>query len=399
MCHVILTQGVPLKSQTSARLLVFVVLTCMVAALSALAAPAEAQPPGSGTTWLCSPSMTSDPCDLPTDTTDLLTGKRTVTPVPPENRKPVDCFYVYPTVTSDPALNAPMVASPVVKSIAEYQAARFRSQCRIFAPVYRQVTLGALATQALGSRAGDLAYEDVLHAWRDYLANDNHGRGVILIGHSQGTLMLRKLIRENIDNNPTVRNRLVGAFLMGGNVSTAPGRTTGGDFHHIPLCTRRGESGCVVAYSTAVTDPPTGLSLFGNGNLDILSAAFGLPAGSGSEIACTDPAVLSGDRQPVGITVPSDPYAFGVISVLMDYTTFPEGLPRSRSSWTTSKERAVGRCVDTNGHHLYRFAVIDGGRQPNELPLFNTHLVDINLGYDRLISIAAQQITSWSREH
>ena len=38
-------------------------------------------------------------------------------------------------------------------------------------------------------------YADVLDAWREYLARDNRGRGVVLLGHSQGTRMLRQLLR------------------------------------------------------------------------------------------------------------------------------------------------------------------------------------------------------------
>ena len=376
-----------------------VLVVAVASMLSVVVPDASARPAASRTTWLCSPSMDHDPCDLPTDTTDLRSGTRTSSAVPREADKPVDCFYVYPTVSNEVALHASKKATPEVQSIAQYQASRFRTQCRVFAPVYRQIPLVTLATQAAGSRLADLAYADVLRAWREYLANDNNGRGVILIGHSQGTLMLRKLIRENIDKNPPVRQRLVGAFLMGGNASTAPGRTTGTDFKNIPTCTRRGQSGCVVAYSTAITDPPTGLSLFGNGNLDILSAAFGLPAGAGNQTVCTDPATLSGDHSPAGITVPSEPYAFGIISTLMDYTAFPQGLPRSKSSWTTSRERTVGRCVNANGHHLYRFGNTDGSHTINELPLFNTHLVDMNLGADRLVSIAAQQAATWSRNN
>ncbi|MYR08341.1 DUF3089 domain-containing protein [Gordonia sp. SID5947] len=381
---------------------VSVLVTLVIAGLCALVPSGAhgAPDPASQTRWLCSPSMSDDPCDLPLDTTDLRTG-RTVTPsVPAESRKPVDCFYVYPTVSNEVSLNARKDATPEVRSIAEFQAARFRSQCRVFAPVYRQIPLVSVVGQMAGAHLADLAYRDVLGAWRDYLAHDNHGRGVILIGHSQGSLMLRKLMRENIDNDPSVRKLLVGAFLMGGNVTTTKGQTTGADFRTIPTCSRRGQSGCVVAYSTTMTRPPAGLSLFGNSDLDALSIGWGLPHGPRDEVACTDPAILSGDRSPVGITVPSKPYAFGFISVLLDYTAFPQGLPRSRSTWTTSRERTAGRCVNANGHRLYQFGVIDrGGQLVNEPPLFNGHLVDINLGYDRLVSIAAQQAANWSARH
>ena len=48
--------------------------------------------------------------------------------------------------------------------------------------------------------AAAIAYGDVRDAWRDYLAHDNHGRGVVLIGHSQGAGMLTQLVKREIDN-------------------------------------------------------------------------------------------------------------------------------------------------------------------------------------------------------
>ncbi|EME23061.1 DUF3089 domain-containing protein [Rhodococcus triatomae] len=358
---------------------------------------AAADPAARTTEWLCNPDAPSDPCDLPSDTTDQLTGQTTaVRARVSEKDKPVDCFYVYPTVSNQVALNADLLASPEVESIARFQAARFADICRVFAPVYRQVPLLGLPAALAGLEGPiDLAYSDVLAAWNDYLAHDNHGRGVIFIGHSQGTMMLRKLIREQIDPNPQLREQMVGAFLMGGNVTTARGSTAGGDFTNIPLCTTQGESGCVTAYSTDLIGLP---SLFGNSSYDLITARLGLPTGPGYQVACTDPAVLSGNAGPVGATVPSAPYSFGIISVLMDYTTFPEPLPTSTSTWTTGKGRGTGQCVEPDGFHRYRIQMTVP-QAVNELPLFDTHLLDINFGLERLVEIANQQSAAWQMAH
>ncbi|WP_068274679.1 DUF3089 domain-containing protein [Aldersonia kunmingensis] len=358
-----------------------------------LSAPVATAAPPTTTTWLCHPGIAADPCDLPQDTTDLNTGLVSTPPPIAEADKPVDCFYVYPTVTDQIALNADRTAQPEVQSIASYQAARFNNQCRVFAPVYRQMTLTpGLAAAIIDPAVAPTAYSDVLAAWNDYLAHDNNGRGVIFIGHSQGTMMLRKLIREQVDPSPEVRSRMVGAFLMGGNVATARGSDVGGDFANIPVCTRPGQAGCVVAYSTTQTGLLPGV--FGNSQLDLLSRLMGLPSGPAFQIACTDPVMISGDPRPVGLTVPSAPYNFGIISVLLDYTSFPSGPPRSASTWTTSAQRATGSCVDTNGFRMYEFHII-GPHAVNELPLMGAHLVDVNLGYDRLVNIAGQQTRSW----
>ncbi len=63
----------------------------------------------------------------------------------------------------------------------------------------------------------------MLAAWRDYLAHDNHGRGVVLIGHSQGAYVLRHLVKTVIDRSPAQRRLLVSAILLGGQVLEANG--------------------------------------------------------------------------------------------------------------------------------------------------------------------------------
>ena len=122
----------------------------------------------------------------------------------PNARRPVDCFYVYPTVSNQLTPTATKAKDPEIISIAKYQAARFSTRCRIFAPVYRQATFPGILALPLGSM--ETGYADVLQAWRSYLARDNHGRGVVLIGHSQGTIMLRQLIRKEIDPKPALRD-------------------------------------------------------------------------------------------------------------------------------------------------------------------------------------------------
>ena len=380
-------------SRRTSRLLAAVGMAIASVALAfGTATPAVAEPPPP-TQWLCHPDMTSDPCDLPQDTTDLLTGQVTAPPPVKESDKPVDCFFVYGTATNQVSLNADLVASPEVQSIARLEAARFNSTCRMFAPVYRQVSFPGLALVNLGyTEPFAFAYGDVLNAWNDYLAHENNGRGVIFIGHSQAAALLRKLIREQIDPNPQLRDRLVGAFLMGGNVTTARGSAVGGDFANIPVCTRQAEYGCVTAYSTNILYPP--LSLFGNSSLDIGSLRAGLPTGPQFEVACTDSAVLSGSGEPVGLTVPSAPFPFGIILSLADYTTFPEAWPTSASTWTIGRGRGVGSCEEVNGYRQYHIRMT----QPepiNEVPLVDTHVLDVNFGLDRLVGIAAQQATNW----
>lgn len=350
-------------------------------------------------TWLCHPSVQDDPCEIPLDTTlQDRAGDRVATPARAASAsRPVDCFYVYPTVSNQLALNATKARDPEVVSIAKYQAARFSSRCRMFAPIYRQFPLAGIGGLALGGgpdAPAGIAYGDVLEAWRSYLERDNGGRGVVLLSHSQGTIMLRRLVRDEIERRPEQLRRLVGGVLLGGNVTVAAGRRTGGDFQRVPLCAERGEAGCIVAYSTYSSDPGPA-SFFGNTRTDATAPVFDSPSGAGFAVACTDPGVLSGIDGPVRVTVPSEPFAPGPISAGI-VVTVGGAPPTAATTWVSPPDRASGACRSVNGAEVYRYDPVDGGRRPTEFPpAWGTHLLDMNLGVERLTAIAGRQADTW----
>ena len=175
-------------------------------------------------------------------------------------------FYVYPTVSNDPTPNSDMNAGPEERSVVQHQFARFGSQCRPYAPLYRQVTLTALRANLSGRpMAPDraLGYKDALDAWKYYLEHDNQGRGVVLIGHSQGSGVLTQLIKNEIDGKP-IQDRVVSALLLGTNVAVPAGKDVGGAFQKMPLCRAPNQTGCVIAYVTFRENaPPPTNSFFG----------------------------------------------------------------------------------------------------------------------------------------
>src|SRR5712692_4384323 len=131
--------------------------------------------------WLCLPGS-HDACAIDMTTTIVAAnGKLTRETWAANAKAPIDCFYVYPTVSNDATPNSDMIAGPEELNVIRAQFARFGSQCRVYAPLYRQVTLTALRAFISGKpmtadRA--LAYNDVLDAWNYYLERDNQGRGV-----------------------------------------------------------------------------------------------------------------------------------------------------------------------------------------------------------------------------
>src|SRR5690349_16360888 len=156
--------------------------------------------------WLCRPDK-DDVCDHDLDATAVRANGSVRRERWQATRTPkIDCFYVYPTISTDKGGNSDLVPGDDQELfVVRQQAARLGSVCRVFAPVYRQVTLTALTARLAGRDVPSdpqLGYNDVADAWKHYIANDNHGRGVILIGHSQGAGVLTNLIKNEIDPSP-----------------------------------------------------------------------------------------------------------------------------------------------------------------------------------------------------
>ena len=227
---------------------VTVLVVCLLVVFGLLP-PAEGV--ASKPVWLCKPAKVTNPCESPLKTTLVRPSGEPirVETVAPARRPKVDCFYVYPTVSDDPTPNSDLTIDPEHSSIALYQAAPYSQHCRIFAPMYRQITLAALFSgQSATAEMRQTAYAGVASAWRTYLTKYSRNRGVVLIGHSQGTLMLRRLIKEQIDPKPALRKRMISAVLLGGNVLVAKGGVVGGDFEHIPPCASARQIRCLIAF-------------------------------------------------------------------------------------------------------------------------------------------------------
>jgi len=132
----------------------------------------------------------------------------------------VDVFFVYPTLyyvgnswnadVYDKKLN-----STLDKTTISQQASVFNGSCRVFVPYYRQAILYAFRDKKNnGKKALDLAYFDVRRAFIYYMQNYNKGRPIIIAGHSQGTLMTYRLIKEFFDTT-ALKQKLVAAYLIG----------------------------------------------------------------------------------------------------------------------------------------------------------------------------------------
>jgi hypothetical protein len=354
------------------------VLLAAAAALLVAAPAAEAR-----TVWLCKPGLAENACDVRFDSArytpdgQLLGGDDPVV-----RRRRVDCFYVYPTVSDQPTPAATRRVDPEIRSIVRWQAARYGRTCRMFAPVYRQVTLAGLSSAQAAHRRR--AYRDVRAAWRTYLARHNRGRGVILIGHSQGTFVLTDLLAREIEDRPRVRRRLVSALLLGGNVTVAEGRDTGGSFRRLRACRSDAQLGCVVAFNTFGGPVPA-------------DAEFGRAA-PGREVLCTNPAALGGGEGVLDPVLPHEPFAPGTaVAALIAAVGFP--VPASSATWLRFPGAYTGRCVREPGASVLRIAPAPGAPalRPAPLPSWGLHLVDANIALGNLERLVRRQAEAYRR--
>jgi Protein of unknown function (DUF3089) len=335
--------------------------------------------------WLCKPGIPGNPCAPSLDTTFVSPSGETlkVKDTKPRTHPKIDCFYVYPTVSGQPTANANLNIDPEERSIALYEAARYSQECRVFAPMYRQLTIAALIGTAPGPDV-ELAYSDVLSAWNTYLQKYNHGRGVVLIGHSQGTGMLSRLVREQIDPNPAERSRLVSALLLGGpsrlgGVTVPQGRDVGGSFQNIPACRSESQVGCVVAFSTFNAPVPA-------------NAGFGRTTLPGQQILCTNPASLGGGSAPLKTIFPTEPFAPGtVIGALTTAVGFT--LPAVSTPWVEVDGEFSGQCSSADNASVLQITAVPGAPQLHPLPdaTWGLHLLDANIALGDLLDLVHDQ--------
>ncbi len=353
---------------------------CMATAAPAKPAATPAVPDyAKSSSWLCLPGR-SDICSTPLATTELNPngyGARGASIV--VKNPPLDCFYVYPTVSTDQGLNSDMVAGGEEKYAAQVQFARFASVCRTFAPMYEQMTLAAVAAFSTG---GDItvpariAYRDLSAAWRNYLATRNGGRPFVLIGHSQGSALLQQLIAREIETNPAVAARMKLAIIPGYNLLVPEGKLVGGTLKATPLCSRPGETRCVISWTS-----------FREKNVPPEGAMFGIADKPGMTVACVNPA-LPGSRD----WVPLDSFW---------YTRSSQPVPGGPISWSSegppptayvhTKALVSARCV-TDGRRGYlsiRTNHDSGDKRTDRiggevgmlgmfLPGWGMHLIDLN---------------------
>ena len=346
-----------------------------------------------GTSWLCRPGR-QDACAVDqTATIVAADGTLTREAWKANPSAPIDCFYVYPTVSADPGGNSDMIAGAEENGVVRAQFARFASQCKVYAPLYRQATLTALRAATTGSpirvdRA--LGYNDVLDSWNDYLQHDNNGRGVVLIGHSQGSGVLTQLMRNEIDGKP-VQSKIVSALLLGTSLPVPKGKDVGGAFQHIPLCHSATQTGCVITYASfRSTIPPPANSRFGRVQGETMRSACVNPAALGGGSGELHAYLASGGRSIVGSSAEPRAWVTPPTPIDTPFVSVPGLLTAQCVSNDKDSYLEVtvhGNPADPRADDIVGDVMANG--QVNAS--WGLHLIDVNLAMGNLVDIVREQ--------
>ncbi|MBP5456158.1 MAG: DUF3089 domain-containing protein [Paludibacteraceae bacterium] len=174
--------------------------------------------------------------------------------------KEIDIFYVYPTINSEPLSNKgdvpcytdiskPQVRKAATKNQSYNKTVYAAGDFNFFAPYYRQMTTKVFAmSQKEHKQKAKLSFGDIKNAFQYYMEHFNQGRPFILLGHSQGSLMLLELLKRGMTESQF--GQMVAAYLMGYEITEKvlkkfPDR--------LKPATGELDKGCIISYNSVTT--------------------------------------------------------------------------------------------------------------------------------------------------
>lgn len=208
--------------------------------------------------WLCRPGLPNNRCLDTIRVTDVhADGTTTVSDLAktPDDVQ-ADCLYLYPTV--DPGLltarnlDFDQIDKTTVRGIFLGQGMPFREACALWAPLYRQASLNSFEQEETREKGLETAYRDLEQAFEYYLGHSDARRPIVIVAHSQGAIVMSRLLKRRFEGHPELLQRLVVAVLAGplGGFVVPDGKLVGGTLGEIPLCTSERQTGCALTYAT-----------------------------------------------------------------------------------------------------------------------------------------------------
>ncbi len=348
--------------------------------------------------WLCHPDNVLDVCghDLGAAIVNA-DGSVEIEDWRGGNEPSIDCFYVYPTTSLDEGAFANLRPGRHEEIVTTFtQFARFQSVCRAFAPIYRQITIpGLLMNPGRLANYEQPNYRDVVNAFHHYLENHNSGRGFVLVGHSQGTVMLTELIRNEIDGGP-LQDRLVSAILAGYAVVVPKGEVVGGSFREVPLCESAGQTGCVISFASyRETQPPVGDEIF----------LFGRAPDDTAEVACFNPANPGGEGE-LHAYMSNVGEIFQIVAPMPEWSSVIQGI---NTPFVKLPGLLRARCVNNGQYHYLEVSINADPADPRTDDIrgdvvidgevnapWGLHLIDMTLAMGNLVDIVGRQAEAYA---
>ena len=223
-------------------------------------------------------------------------------------------FFIHPTsYRGTESWNAPIgdeEAERIARIYIRGMASPFNAAEEIWAPRYRQATLGAfLTTEPEAELAIDAAYADVVEAFRFFLDSVDSETPIVLVGHSQGSLHLLRLLRDEVKDS-AYANRVVASYAIGWPVSVEHDLPALG----VPACATPAQTGCILSWSSFAepAEPDAVIDTYA------ASTGFDGELRGGSQILCTNPLTgtfggIEDKEANLGTLVPDDNMSNGVL--------------------------------------------------------------------------------------
>jgi hypothetical protein len=293
--------------------------------------------------WLARPDLPDDP------------SRWTPEGYEPAPKPGVAIFYLHPTTYlgrdrwNGPFDNAE--ANERARLFTQTQASAFNGVGAVWAPRYRQATFGAfLSDKGDAEKAIDFAYGDISAAFDAFLATVPASRPIILVGHSQGSMLLLRLLKDRIAGTPLAR-RILAVYAAGWPISLEADLPALG----LDACDGPGQINCILSWQSFAEPADPGLIR------DAFDRAPGLTGANrkGTRLLCTNP--LTGapgtaalPAANLGALQPTDDYA----GVVLQSARIGARCADSGILLIGSAPQGFGRYVlPGNNYHVYDYAL------------------------------------------
>ncbi|MDR2104162.1 MAG: DUF3089 domain-containing protein, partial [Deferribacteraceae bacterium] len=167
----------------------------------------------------------------------------------------VDIFFLYPTSWRSAYGEYPIAAinNIEMRHWANYyyktRASAFETVGSIYAPFYRQLdasfVIAKQPADGIGYFSG-VPLTDATAAFDYYIEHYNRGKPYILVGHSQGSIVMAALIALHLRDKPEVYERMIAAYLIGMPMT----QTIYELFPHMKPAQNANDLGVIITYNT-----------------------------------------------------------------------------------------------------------------------------------------------------